>query len=152
MTVCLDSWAVLGWLDGDQPAYGRVEELLSGRPVMSWVNGVEVYYRVERDHGRAAADETLADLRDFLDLELPTGSRMIETARLKAALAMALGDCFAIATAVARGMVLLTGDPEILDSEKLPCRVEDLRPGWGAARLRHSQPAPRALAPPPAGA
>jgi hypothetical protein len=51
---------------------------------------------------------------------------MIETARLKASTPVALGDCFAIATACARNLTLLTGDPAILDRE-VPCTVEDLR-------------------------
>lgn len=52
---------------------------------------------------------------------------MIEAARLKAAAAIALGDCFALATAGAHGLVLLTGDPEILEIEDPPCGLEDLR-------------------------
>jgi uncharacterized protein with PIN domain len=127
LTTCLDSWAVLAWLDGEQPAHDRVEEVLSDRPLMSWVNAVEVYYRVERDHGRPAADEVLAGLRTGLELELPGVVRMLETARLKAVLPIALGDCFAITTTAAHGATLLTGDPDILDREGVPCAVEDLR-------------------------
>jgi len=52
---------------------------------------------------------------------------MIETARLKARLPIALGDCFAVATAAAHRLPLLTGDPEILGRNDLPCAVEDLR-------------------------
>ena len=130
MTVCLDSWAILAWLDGEQPAHERVEELISDRPrdrpLISWVNVVEVYYRIERDHGRSEADEVLAGLRKAFELDLPGTALMIETARLKASIPIALGDCFAIATARARNSTLLTGDPEILDRE-LPCPVEDLR-------------------------
>lgn len=126
--VCLDSWTVLAWLDGEQPAQDRVEGLLDGTPAISWVNAVEVYSRVERDHGRAQADETLQQLRGALDFDLPGVARMVEVARVKAGMPIALGDCFAIATAVARNAVLLTGDPEILDrSDALPCPVEDLR-------------------------
>lgn len=127
MSVCLDSWAILAWLDGEEPALSRVEELLDGRPVVSWVNLVEVYYRVERDHGRPAADDTLSSLRAALSLDLPGTARMIEAARLKARAPIALGDCFALATAAARDLVLLTGDPEILELEDAPCETEDLR-------------------------
>lgn len=95
---------------------------------MSWVNAVEVYYRIDREYGRTAADETLADLRAALDVELPGVSIMVETARLKSTLAIALGDCFAVATAAAHGAMLLTGDPQILEQSDLPCQVEDLRP------------------------
>lgn len=128
MTVCLDSWAVLAWLDGEQPARRRVEETLRERPVMSWVNAIEVYYRIERDHGRQPADEVLAELRRVLDVELPGVVRMVDTARLMARLPIALADCFAIATAAAHGARLLTGDPEILSRADLPCQTKDLRP------------------------
>jgi uncharacterized protein with PIN domain len=129
VSACLDSWAVLAWLDGESPACERVESLLGGRPVMSWMNVVEVYYRLERDHGRRAADDVLAELRTALDLDLPGVARMIETARLKARLPIALGDCFAIATAAAHDLPLLTGDPEILERSDLPCEAVDLRDG-----------------------
>ena len=58
MSVCLDSWAILAWLDGEEPAFSRIEEAIADRPLASWVNLVEVYSRVERDQGRDAADET----------------------------------------------------------------------------------------------
>jgi predicted nucleic acid-binding protein len=121
----------LAWLDGDSPAYERLEEVVPTRPGMSWVNAVEVYYRVERDHGRAQADDVLRELRAQVDVELPGTGRMIDAARIKAALPIALGDCFAIATAVARDAELLTGDPEILERDDVTCAVEDLRPAGG---------------------
>ena len=74
--------------------------------MVSWINLVEVYHRLERDHGRLAADEVLAELRTGLDCDLPGTGRMIAAARLKATVPMALGDCFAVATAAARGFVL----------------------------------------------
>lgn len=127
MSACLDSWAVLAWLDGEEPALSRVEELVADRPVVSWVNLVEVYYRVARDQGRSAADETLGDLRTAFTLDLPGTARMIEVARLKARAPIALGDCFAVTTAAAHDLPLLTGDPEIIDLAERPCQVEDLR-------------------------
>ena len=126
MSVCLDSWAVLAWLDGEQPAMDRIEHALKSRPLMSWINAVEVYYRVERDHGRGEADTVLAGMRKSFALDLPGTSLMIATARLKSAMPIALADCFAIATAHSHGLTLLTGDPEILDRD-VPCPVEDLR-------------------------
>lgn len=129
MRVCVDSWAVLAWLDGEEPALSRVNEVVETRPVISWVNLVEVYYRVERDHGRRAADEVLSELRASLAPDLPGTARMVEAARLKARAPIALADCFAVATAAAHGLVLLTGDPEIIDLADAPCEVEDLRPG-----------------------
>jgi PIN domain nuclease of toxin-antitoxin system len=128
LSVCLDSWAILAWLDGEEPALSRVEEIIGARPLTSWVNLVEVYYRLDRDQGRAAADETLSDLRAALSAELPGSARMIEVARLKARASIALGDCFAVATAAAHDFVLLTGDPEIIELPDRPCQIEDLRP------------------------
>lgn len=127
MSVCLDSWAVLAWLDGEEPARQRVDRVIEQRPVISWVNGVEVYYRIERQHGQVEADEVLHALRAQLEFELPGVVRMIEAARLKARLPIALADCFAVATAVAHGIPLWTGDQEILDRQDLPCPLEDLR-------------------------
>jgi predicted nucleic acid-binding protein len=128
VSACLDSWAILAWLDGEEPARTRVEELIADRPVVSWVNLVEVAYRVERDHGRTAADEILASLRTTLAPDLPGTVRMVEVARLKARAPIALADCFAAATAAAHGLPLLTGDPELIELEDPPCVVEDLRP------------------------
>jgi hypothetical protein len=53
---------------------------------------------------------------------------MIEAARLKGRRAIALADRFAIATAAAYRLPLLTGDPEILAQPDVPRAVEDLRP------------------------
>ena len=127
MSVCLDSWAILAWLDGEQPALSRVQETIESRPVVSWVNLVEVYYRVERDHGRERADETLPGLRGVLSADLPGTARMIEAARLKARASIALADCFAATTAAAPGLTLLTGDPELLELDDPPCELEGLR-------------------------
>jgi len=127
MSVCLDSWAILAWLDREQPAMSRVQGLIDSRPVVSWVNLVEVYYRLERDHGRERADETLTALRGSLSPDLPGTARMIDAARLKARARIALADCFAATTAAAHGLALLTGDPELLELVDPPCRLEDLR-------------------------
>jgi predicted nucleic acid-binding protein len=127
VSVCLDSWAILAWLDGEEPALSRLNGLIESRPVVSWVNLVEVYYKVERYHGRDAAGEILTSLRGSLAPDLPGTARMIDAARLKARAAIALADCFAAATAAAHGLVLLTGDPELLELADPPCRLEDLR-------------------------
>jgi predicted nucleic acid-binding protein len=95
--------------------------------MISWINLVEVYYRIERDHARETADEILSSLRVSLRAELPGTVRMIEAARLKARAPIALADCFAAVTAAAHGLTLLTGDPELLGLADSPCALEDLR-------------------------
>jgi predicted nucleic acid-binding protein len=129
MKHCLDSWAVLAWLDGEEPAAQVVQGAVDReRPAMSWINLVEVSYRTTRDHGRQEADAVLADLRPLVSEDLPGISAMREVARLKAENPIVLADCFPVALAAEKGAVLLTGDPEIIDRAKeLPCEVEDLR-------------------------
>ena len=124
---CLDSWAVLRFLEGASTAARRVRQVLRvGRPVMSWVNLGEVYYTIHRTAGVAEAESTLTLLRPMLALDSPTPERVLAAARIKAVHPLAYGDAFAIATAVAFKAVLLTGDPEITD-RAVGCRVEDLR-------------------------
>jgi uncharacterized protein len=126
-TFCLDSWAVLRFLEGDGPAARRVRQVLrAGRPVMSWINLGEVYYTVHRVAGALEADATLTQLRSLLTLDTATPERVLAAARLKAIHPLAYGDAFAVATAVAHGAVLLTGDAEII-KRSVGCRVEDLR-------------------------
>jgi len=126
VSVCLDAWAVLRWLEGAEPAASRVESALLERPVMSWINAGEVYYVVHRAAGAERAGLVLRDLRARAALDGASPARIVEAATIKALHPMALGDAFAVATAIAHGAVLLTGDPEILDRERL-CPTEDLR-------------------------
>lgn len=129
MKRCLDSWAVLAWLDGEEPAAGVVERTVKReRPAMSWMNLVEVHYRTIRDHGRQEADQVLAELRPQITESLPGIATMRSVSSLKAAHSIALADCFAVALAAEEEAELLTGDPEIIDrADQLPCKVVDLR-------------------------
>jgi len=123
---CLDSWAVLRWLEGTEPAATRVQELLPERPVMSWINVGEVAYVTTRAAGAAVARRVVRDLEVMLDLDVVTPERILEAAAINAAHPMAFADAFALATAAAHDAVLLTGDPEILDASG-PWMREDLR-------------------------
>jgi predicted nucleic acid-binding protein len=129
MSRCLDSWAVLAWLDGEEPAAGVVERTIGReRPAMSWMNLVEVHYRTTRDHGRQEADRVLAELRPQITESLPGIATMRAVSSLKAEHPIALADCFAVALAAEEEAELLTGDPEIIDrADQLPCKVVDLR-------------------------
>lgn len=105
MSDCLDSWALLRWLEGVEAVTSRIEDALQHQPVMSWINN---------------------DLLARLLLDEATPRRILEAAALKAAHPMAYADAFAVATAQAHGATLLTGDPEILDGPQAWV-VEDLR-------------------------
>jgi len=129
MKRCLDSWAVLAWLDGEEPAAKAVERAIKReRPAMSWMNLVEVHYRTIRDHGRQEADQVLAELRPLISENLPGIASMRSVSALEAEHPIALADCFAVALAAEEEAALLTGDPEIIDrAGQLPCQVVDLR-------------------------
>jgi predicted nucleic acid-binding protein len=126
LTFCLDSWAVLRWLEGVDPAATRVDKLLPARPVMSWINAGEVYYVVHRVAGERQARAVVREMDRRLFLELPTSKRILEAAAIKATHRLAYADAFAMATAIAHDATLLTGDPELLKSGT-GWKVEDLR-------------------------
>lgn len=126
MRVCLDSWAVLRWLEGTEPAATRVEVALQSRPVMSLVNIGEVFYVVRRARDDATALEVLDGLRGRVEFDVPNEERVVAAARIKADHPMAFADAFAIATSVAHSAVLLTGDPEIIGAGG-DWEIEDLR-------------------------
>ena len=127
MNICLDSWAILAWLDGDEPASEAVQEAFeAGRPWMSWLNVGEVAYLLERRHGAEESARVVARLRASVALDDVTPARVLAAARLKAVHPIAFADCFAAATAAARDATLFTGDPELLDRD-VGCLVRDLR-------------------------
>ena len=128
MSVCLDSWAVLAWLDGDEPAAAAVQEVFdTERPWMSWLNVGEVAYHLERRHGAGEAALIVRRLRAAVALDDVTAERVLAAAHIKAGHPIAFADCFAAVTAAARGATLLTGDPELLERD-VGCRTRDLRP------------------------
>lgn len=126
MTIVLDTWAVVRFLNAD-PEGGVVDSLLeSTRPVMSWVNLGEIYYLVHRRRGERAANRAVSDLRSVLTTDEATATRVLEAARLKANHRLSYADAFAAATAIARDAELWTGDPELLLGGA-PWRWRDLR-------------------------
>lgn len=127
MTVVLDSWAVLRYLEGSEPAAQAVAALLDDEtPVLSWINLGEVHYVLWRIHGEDDATETVRDLRDVVDARLPDERLVLDAARIKASCPMAYADAFAASLALARDATLWTGDPELLLAGA-PWRWRDLR-------------------------
>ena len=114
MTVVLDTWAVLRYLEDAGPAAEAVSDLVGQeKPLMSWINLGEVHYVLRRLHGEDAAAETVRDLRDVIDARLPGESLVVDAARIKADHPMAYADAFAAALTVAFDATLWTGDPEL---------------------------------------
>ena len=126
MTHCLDSWAVIRWLEDQEPGAARVAELLEERPVMSWINVGEVAYVMQRKRDRATALEFVRDLRGRLQLDVATPDRVLAASDVKARHSISYADAFAVVTAIAHDAVLVTGDPELIEAGG-DWRVEDLR-------------------------
>lgn len=127
MTVVLDSWAVLRYLENHGSAAEDVADLLDDdRPLMSWINLGEVHYVLRRLHGEDAAVATVRDLRDVVDARLPDERLVLDVARIKADHPMSYADAFAAALAIAHEAIVWTGDPELL-VEGAPWRWKDLR-------------------------
>jgi len=125
LTLVLDAWAVMAYLR-DEPAGARVEEAITERAVMSWINLGEVFFVLHRFAGPQASHETVRDLDAKLDVETPHSERVLSAATIKAEHHLSYADAFAAATALAHDAALLTGDPELLGDD-VPWRVEDLR-------------------------
>ena len=127
MTVVLDSWAVLRYLEDEGAAAEEVARLLVGdRPLISWINLGEVRYVLRRLVGEDAAMQTVRDLREEMEARLPAERIVLEAARIKADQPMSYADAFAAALAVAQEAELWTGDPELL-LDGATWRWKDLR-------------------------
>ncbi len=127
MTVVLDSWAILRYLEDADPAAHAVSELLEQeKPLMSWLNLGEIHYVLRRLHGEDNATETVRDLRDVVDARLPDERLVLDAARIKATHPMAYADAFAAALTIAEDATLWTGDPELL-LEQSAWRWRDLQ-------------------------
>lgn len=127
MTVVLDSWAVIRYLEDEGPAAAAVAALLDDdRPIISWMNLGEVFYVIRRVRGEEEASSTIRDLRQATAPELPSVALLLDAARIKADHPMAYADGFAAATAIAHDAELWTGDPELLVAGS-PWAWRDLR-------------------------
>lgn len=114
-----DSWALLAWLGGEEPADAKVQSLLdaatTGRAElwMSIINLGEVYYATARKSGIEKAREDRKSLLQspirFVEVD---DDLVWEAAEIKAAHALAYADAFAAALTVRLKAVLVTGDPE----------------------------------------
>jgi len=121
----LDTFALIAYLR-DEPAAARIEGILVDalkgkiRLLVSLINLGEMLYIVERRGGVAKAQNTLALIRQ-LPLEiLPADERSVFTAaHIKANHALSYADAFAVAAAIRKEAVILTGDPEFATVESI---------------------------------
>ncbi len=129
-TRALDSWAILEWMSGRQPAGDRVGRLLTEaedgqiRLLMSAINVGEVYYFLRKHHSVALAGSWRELSRTLpVSLEVPNFDDIWNAAELKSRFPIASADAFAAALARKYHCPLVTGDPEFR-------RVEGLEIDW----------------------
>ena len=125
MNTCLDSWAVIDWLE-DGPSATSVEKVIPSRPVISLINVCEVLYILTRKYGDKAIQQVLPALRQKLNFIEVDEELTLSASNIKTTHKMALGDAFCVATALAHNAKILTGDPEIINA-KGNWKVQDLR-------------------------
>lgn len=140
--IVLDSWAILawlqgesagaivrdllGWADGDETSGKRVrsrwgDEMSRPGLFVSLINLGEVFYILGRKKGEREARETVEEIKGSVIGVVPVSEELIFKAALfKIRYPLAYADGFALATAVAVGGALITGDPELRNVEETP--------------------------------
>jgi len=121
----LDSWAMIGWLQGEEPARARVRELLEQasrgetKVSISLLNVGEVFYLIAKRHGAAPAERFLADLAMMpIQALLPDRRLILNAARLKSRYPISYADAFAVETAREQNAMLVTGESELWQLSK----------------------------------
>jgi ribonuclease VapC len=121
----LDSWAIIGWLQGEEPARAKVRELLeqaargAATVSISLINVGEVFYLIAKRHGAAPAERFLADLAMMpIQALLPNRRLILGAARLKSRYPISYADAFAVETARQQNAILVTGNPELWQLSK----------------------------------
>jgi uncharacterized protein len=103
-TRVLDSWAILEWISGRQPASDAVGRILASseagtaRLFMSALNVGEMYYSLCKQHSEKLSEWWRESARTLpATLEVPTADEMWDAALLKAQYPIAYADAFAAA-------------------------------------------------------
>ena len=118
-TRVLDSWPIVEWIKGRQPATDIVNGLFAeaeagtARLFTSAINVGEVYYYVCKYHSETLAESWRESSRTLpITIEVPTADEIWDAALLKARYPIAYADAFAAALAQKYRCPLVTGDPE----------------------------------------
>jgi predicted nucleic acid-binding protein len=119
-TRVLDSWPIVEWIKGRQPATDVVATLLkeseagTARLFMSAINVGEVYYYLRKQHSEKLSEWWRESSRALpVTIEVPTADDIWDAALLKGQYPVAYADAFAAALALKHRCPLLTGDPEL---------------------------------------
>ncbi len=139
--IVLDSWAILAWLQGEDTgeivrdliswaggdeAAGKkvqtrwVEGIRSPKLFMSLINLGEVFYILGQRRGEKEARETVEEIKSSVIGVVPVSEQLVfEAASLKIKYPIAYADSFVLATTMALGGALVTGDPELRSVEEI---------------------------------
>ena len=122
----LDSYALLAYLNKED-GFEKVRNVLanaqkSSLPVlMNELNVGETYYILYRKRGHEQAEYFLDTVLAGLPISMISNdfNAVISASKIKARNALSFADCFAVATAQRENAVILTGNPEFKNVEKL---------------------------------
>ena len=122
----LDSYALLAYLNKED-GFEKVRNVLanaqkSSLPVlMNELNVGETYYILYRKRGHEQAEYFLDTILAGLPISMISNdfNAVISASKIKARNALSFADCFAVATAQRENAVILTGDAEFKNVEKL---------------------------------
>jgi ribonuclease VapC len=119
-TRVLDSWPILEWIRGRQPATDAVAKLFAEseagttRLFMSAINAGEVYYFLRKNEKEDLAEVWRESSRTLpATIEVPALDDIWAAAILKGRYPIAYADAFAAALARKHRCPLVTGDPEL---------------------------------------
>ena len=115
----LDSWGLMALFEGEEPAAGKMEEILAeahetGSPLlMTTVNLGEIWYSSARAKSESVADERVSDvLKLGVELISADWAMTRQAAHYKSMGGISYADCFGLALAKMRKAELVTGDSE----------------------------------------
>ena len=150
--ITLDSWALLAWLQGEDPGLivknlialsnggaGKTKELSSwlGETIdppqlyLNVINLGEIFYILGRRRGEKAAQDIINRIQlSTLEIIPVTTDLVIKAAKIKIKHPIAYADAFAVATAEVTGSILFTGDPELKDIKD----INDVKVFWLGAK------------------
>ena len=120
MRKALDTWALIAWLLGEQPAMRRVNRLLEAAEagkmelIMSMINVGEVFYLLAKRAGIKRAEAFLDDFAGMpISTHVPVASDIVDAARIKARYPISYTDAFAAQLAIQQSAELVSGDPDM---------------------------------------
>ena len=122
----LDSYALLAYLNKED-GFEKVRNVLANAqktvfPVlMNELNVGETYYILYRKRGMEQAEYFLDTVLAGLPISLISNdfTAVVSASKIKARYPLSVADCFVVATAQRENAVILTGDPEFKNVEKL---------------------------------